>query len=66
MDSLAEFRNKQKECELAEMNTKGYCKHGARHYRGFRRCVHKAYKHLDARLYCPYYWKEGKSGGVEI
>jgi hypothetical protein len=60
------FQNRQEECELAEMNTKGYCKYGARHYRGGRRCIHKVYKDLEARLYCPYYWKGGNSGGVEI
>jgi len=56
-----EFKNKQEECGLAEINTKGYCKYGAKHYRGFRKCVHKALNHVEIRLYCPYFWRKKKS-----
>lgn len=57
-----EFRNRQEECELTEMNKKGYCNWGTKSYGGGRRCDHPALGHLDARLYCPYYWKKRRNG----
>jgi hypothetical protein len=51
------FRNKQEECDLAEINTKGYCNWGVRTYGGWRRCEHAHYMHLKMALWCPYYWR---------
>jgi len=49
-----EFRNKQNECDLAVMNTKGYCSLGRKAGRGCR-----CFSPLAGTkgLGCPYYWK---------
>jgi hypothetical protein len=56
------FCNKQKECEYAEINTKGYCNWGEKRYGGLRKCVHPIYMDVKVHLCCPYYWREKKSG----